>query len=133
MKEQVDHVQSETEVDTVVNMGGQDFPTPGTSKVGNSGMNKPPQLPAFSGTDPVPKDEVSYEQWEFQVRGAMGTYTEESVKSALINSVRGEARKLVSFVGFEAGLSDILTKIKEQFSHIVNPDHLHHEFSTDEQ
>ena len=63
----------------------------------------------------------------------MGTYTEESVKSALINSVRGEARKLVPFVRFEAGLSDILTKIKEQFSHKVNPDCLRHEFSTDEQ
>ena len=63
LKEQVDHVQSETEVDTVVNVGGQDFPTPGTSKVGNLGMNKSPQLPVFSGTDPVPKDEASYEQW----------------------------------------------------------------------
>ena len=33
-------------------------------------------------------------------------------------------------MGFEASLSDILTKIKEQFSHIVNPDCLCREFST---
>ena len=33
-------------------------------------INKPPVLPHFSGADPVPKDEGSYEQWRFQVVGA---------------------------------------------------------------
>ena len=28
-------------------------------------INKPPGLPHFSGPDPVPKDEGSYEQWRF--------------------------------------------------------------------
>ena len=34
-------------------------------------INKPPVLLKFSGSDPVPKDEGSYEQWKFQVVGAL--------------------------------------------------------------
>ena len=42
-------------------------------------FNKPPVLPHFSGADPVPKDEGSYEQWRFQVLGAQKVCTEEAV------------------------------------------------------
>ena len=42
-------------------------------------INKPPVLPHFSGADPVPKDEGSYEQWRFQVVGAQKVCTEEAV------------------------------------------------------
>ena len=30
-------------------------------------VRKPPELPYFSGTDPVPREEGSFEQWIFQV------------------------------------------------------------------
>ena len=42
-------------------------------------INKPPVLPHFSGADPVPKDEGSYEQWRFQVMGAQKVCTEEAI------------------------------------------------------
>ena len=50
-------------------------------------INKPPVLPNFSGSDPVPKDEGSYEQWKFQVTGALKICTEEAVRSAIVRSV----------------------------------------------
>ena len=50
-------------------------------------INKPPVLPHFSGTDPVPKDEGSYEQWRFQVVGAQKVCTEEAVHSAIVHSI----------------------------------------------
>ena len=52
-------------------------------------LMKTPDLPPFSGADPVPKDEGSWEQWEFQVRGFLDTHTPEAVCSTLIHSVRG--------------------------------------------
>ena len=52
-------------------------------------IEKPPQICIFSGSDPIPKDEGSYEQWEFQVRGAMATHTKNSVRAAIVNSLRG--------------------------------------------
>ena len=48
---------------------------------------KPPQICIFSCSDPIPKDEGSYEQWEFQVRGAMATHTKNSVCAAIVNSL----------------------------------------------
>ena len=42
-------------------------------------INKSPVLPHFSGADPGPKDEGSYEQWRFQVVGAQKVCTEEAV------------------------------------------------------
>ena len=50
-------------------------------------INKPPVLPNFSGSDPVPKDEGSYEQWKFQVTGALKICTKEAVRSAIVRSV----------------------------------------------
>ena len=66
-------------------------------------INKPPVLPSFSGSDPIPKDEGSYEQWKFQVSGALKVCTEEAVRSAIVRSVRGEVRKMISFLGFDGG------------------------------
>ena len=39
----------------------------------------PPSLSLFSGADPTPKHEASYEQWLFQARGALNSHTEEEV------------------------------------------------------
>ena len=41
-------------------------------------ISKPPPIVYFSGMEPIPKDEGSHDQWEFQVRGAMDTHTENS-------------------------------------------------------
>ena len=50
-------------------------------------ISKPPQICIFSGQEPVPKDEGNYNQWEFQVRGAIATHTKNSVRAAIINSL----------------------------------------------
>ena len=50
-------------------------------------ISKPPVLPHFSGVDPMPKDEGSYEQWRFQAVGAQKVCMEEAVHSAIVCSV----------------------------------------------
>ena len=50
-------------------------------------ISKPPQICIFSGQEPMPKDEGNYDQWEFQVRGAITTHTKNSVRAAIINSL----------------------------------------------
>ena len=37
-------------------------------------ISKPPKICIFSGQEPVPKDEGNYDQWEFQMRGAIATH-----------------------------------------------------------
>ena len=54
-----------------------------------SKLSAPPNLPIFSGQEPIPVTEGSIDQWLFQVEGALATHTEEAVRSAVIGSVRG--------------------------------------------
>ena len=91
-------------------------------------ISKPPQIYIFSGQEPVPKEEANYDQWEFQVRGVIATYTENSVRAAIINSLRGPARNLVGFVGFDTNLEKILVEVTNRFGKRYTGDKLQQEF-----
>ena len=73
-----------------------------------------PGLPLFSGSEPTPHDEGTYEQWKFQVKGMQSSCPESTVRSALIMSVRGEASELVGFMGFNSPLLVILEAIDKR-------------------
>ena len=60
-----------------------------------SKLSAPPNLPIFSGQEPVPSTEGSIDQWLFQVEGALATDTKEAVRSNVIGSVRGAACQLL--------------------------------------
>ena len=60
-----------------------------------SKLSTPPNLPTFSGQEPVPSREGSIDQWLFQVEGALATHTEEAVRSTVIESVRGAGHELL--------------------------------------
>ena len=68
-------------------------------------ISKPPPIIYFLGIEPIPKEEGSHDQWEFQVRGVMDTHTENSVRAAIVNSLRGPARELVGFIGYSANIN----------------------------
>ena len=91
-------------------------------------ISKPPQICIFSGQEPVPKDEGNYDQWEFQVRGAIATHRENSVRAAIVNSLRGPARDLVGFIGFDADLERILMEVTNRFGKRYTGDQLQQEF-----
>ena len=52
-------------------------------------ISKAPDLPNFSGTEPVPREEGSFKQWIFQVQGSQTQHTEDTIRSEIIDSVRG--------------------------------------------
>ena len=99
-----------------------------TGSQASTKISKPPALPNFSGTNPVPKDEGSYEQWKFQVTGALKVCMEEAVRSAIVRSVRGEVCEMISFLGFDGDLTDILEKVEKHFGKQLSGDHLQQEF-----
>ena len=94
----------------------------------NNKFTQPPKLPAFSGGEPIPKDEANFQQWRFQVRGVLSAYSPEAVKTSIINSVRGEARELVGFVGYSADVEEILDRMTERFARVTNIDRVKQEF-----
>ena len=79
-------------------------------------------LTLFSGSDPTPKDECTYEQWRFQVKGMRSSCPEQTVKTAVITSVRGEASEAISFAGFHAPLSVLLEAMDDRFGRKLTSD-----------
>ena len=78
-----------------------------------SKLSAPPNLPTFSGQEPVPSTEGPIDQWLFQVEGALASHTEEAVRSAVIGSVRGAALELLEFIDYGEEMSVILWHKKE--------------------
>ena len=70
----------------------------------------------------------TYEQWRFQVVGAQKVCMEEAVHSAIVHSVQGEVREMITFLGFDMNLDDILEKVKKQFGKKLSGDRLQQEF-----
>ena len=93
----------------------------------------PPNLPIFSGQEPVPGTEGLIDQWLFQVADALATHTEEAVRSPVIGSVRGAAHELLEFIGYGEEISVILRHIKEQFGQGPSKAKLQKEFFLMEQ
>ena len=72
-----------------------EYYTPPVSQMKMNKSNKlsdPPNLPIFSGQEPVLSTKRSIDQWLFQVEAALASHTEEAVRSAVIGSVRGAVR-----------------------------------------
>ena len=87
-----------------------------------------PGLPLFSGSEPTPRDEGTYKQWKFQVKGMHSLCPENCVRTALITSVRGEASELVGFIGFSAPLDAILEAMEKRFGKRATSDKLQQQF-----
>ena len=77
-----------------------------------SKLSAPPNLPTFSGQDPVPSTEGSIDQWLYQVEGTLATHTEEAVRSAVIGSVGGAGHELLEFIGYGEEMGVILDTLR---------------------
>ena len=53
---------------------------------------------------------------------------EEAVHSAIVSSVQGKVREMISFLGFDVNLDDILEKVEKQFGKQLSGDCLQQEF-----
>ena len=129
IESEVPLIPSGIETPSVHESGG---PTGETQEVVTSAPNTQlvmtPGLPLFSGAEPTPRDEATYEQWKFQVKGMRSSCPEGTVRTALIASVRGSVSEAVSFVGFKASVNDILAGMEKRFGKKATGDKLQSEF-----
>ena len=68
------------------------------SNIPEGNPNIKPFLSSFSGTEPVPKKEVSFESWKQKTKFFINSYcySELTVNQIMRNSLRGQARKVVN-------------------------------------
>ena len=89
---------------------------------------KTPILTKFSGIEPVPKGEGSYEQFKFQIKGYQKTYDDEAIKAGMIGSVTDNARDYLDFVGFDKELPVLMEALETRYGKGQMTDKLQQEF-----
>ena len=76
---------------------------------------KTPIHAKFSGIEPVPKAEGSYEQFKFQIKGYRKMYHDEAIKAGMIGSVTDNARDYLDFVGFDKELPVLMEALETRY------------------
>ena len=89
----------------------QDFLTALTSR--GIVKSSPPKLHPFSGENH--KEDVTFEQWNYEVRQYLKTHTEESVKEAMIQCLKGVTLEGVRNLGEDSSVTQILEHLKCTF------------------
>ena len=107
----------------------QTFPTPSKEKFSS---NRPfegyipidSQIPwakqlrfsTFSGIEPVPKNEVDYEQWTFEVNDALARYPAQQIREAVLKSLRADAATVIRHQGVGCSLGTIIQRLDMSFA-----------------
>ena len=99
---------------------GDDLLTPKKTIVHSSQSYPPfiPKLPLFSGHDPIPKGEVSYTEWRYEVRCVLSDHDLPSshILQIVRSSLRGTARRLMIPSGEDLTVDLLLQKLDSVFS-----------------
>ena len=91
---------------------------------------KPPYITRFSGTDPVPKTENTFEDTEVDCLIKRNEYPDYIVNQAVRNSLSGQARKVTFTLGAEATTCQIKEKLESVFGNVCSDESILQEFYT---
>ena len=76
---------------------------------------KTPILTKFSGIEPVPKGEGSYEQFKFRIKGYRKMYDNKAIQAGMIGSVTDNVRDYLDFVGFDKELPVLMEALEMRY------------------
>ena len=100
--------------------GGEERPAPRPEA--ERELRFKPQIGTFSGTLPVPKGEVSFQQWKYQVQVALTAHSDKSVRGVMLSSITGPASTALSYVGMGASIDEILQSFQRRYLQQKTPD-----------
>ena len=94
---------SQLQITSVPNVTGKDFPTPGGSQT--QGLSSVPNyqfriqtdldLGKLSGSDPVPTNELTFEQWLSDIKACQRQFPEFILLLAVRKSIQGRAKSVL--------------------------------------
>ena len=89
-----------------------------------------PRIPNFSGDSPMPKGEVDYLVWRYEVQClfSLPGLTSSQVLQIIRGSLRGSARMMIVPLGEQARIEDVLTKLDALYSNAASKEELMTEF-----
>ncbi|KAJ8041237.1 Paraneoplastic antigen Ma3-like [Holothuria leucospilota] len=76
-----------------------------------------PKISVFSGDHKVKPGEISFDSWKYEVSCLLqeGTYPVTSIAPAVRRSLRGQAAEIARFLGPQATIKQILTKLEQVY------------------
>ena len=94
-----------------------------------------PYITPFSGIDPVPKNESSFEDWRVEIRSLIesGEFSDYEVAQLIRNSLKLPAKKAVFTLGSSATSKDIIEKLQNVFGNVASGESVLTEFYTSAQ
>ena len=86
----------------------------------------------FSGTQPTPKHENTFEVWRLEVKSLMsrGCYSDIAIVQAIWKSLRGQARNVLFTLGSSAKAVDILERLESVYGNVASGEAVLQEFYT---
>ena len=91
-----------------------------------------PKFSPFSGEDPKPKSEASFEEWRYEVNCTRdsGDYSESMVAQAIRKSLRSPAKKVLLPLGTAASVDTMMDKLEGVFGNVAKGQSVLKEFYT---
>ena len=127
---------SQLEINPVPDITGKDFPTPGGSQV--QGLSPMPNhqfriqtdldLGKFSGSDPVPTNELTFEQWLSDIRAYQRQFPEFVLLPAVRKSIQGRAKSVLRNLGPDYTIDQAIEVLTREYEGVANSDVLFKEF-----
>ena len=80
-----------------------------------------PKFTNFSGEDPKPKKEASFEEWKYEVNCARRDhqYTESMIAQAIRKSLSGQAKRVLLPLGTASTVNEMLEKLEGVFGNVA--------------
>ena len=130
--------EAETDVKYYMNPGGDSSEKLETKKEAETKTKADvthflkPYLTQFSGTEPVPKNESSFEDWKAETQCLIKSkvYPDYIVSQAIRNSLKGQARKALSTLDPLTNSDGIISKLESLFGNVASGLSILQEFFT---
>ena len=127
---------SQLQINPVPNITGKDFPTPRGSQV--QGLSPMPNhqfriqtdldLGRFSGLDPIPTNELTFEQWQSDVRAYQRQFPEFVLLPAVRKSIQGRAKSVLRSLGPDYTIDQAIEVLTREYEGVANSDVVFKEF-----
>lgn len=91
-----------------------------------------PKFTQFSGEDPKPKGEATFEEWKYEVCCALKdeVYKEYTVAQAIRKSLKSQAKRVLLPMGTTATVQEILERLEGVFGNVATGESVLQEFYT---
>ena len=127
---------SQLQINSVPNVTGKDFPTPRGSQV--QGLLPMPNhqfriqtdldLGKFSGSDPIPMNELTFEQWLSDIRAYQRQFPEFVLLPAIRKSIQGRAKSVLRNLGPDYTIDQAIEDLMREYEGVANSDVVFKEF-----